>query len=203
MKTIGVILRKLDENNKINYIISNSILEYINYNNINILGIIINENINYEYIKYSINLCDGIILPGGNYIDEKNIKLVKYLYDIDKPTLGICLGMQQMSLAFNGNLLKLENNKHLSNIKYVHKINIKKNTYLFNILKKDTILVNSRHSFKVDNTKLDISAISDDNIIEAVEDKNKKFFIGIQFHPEDIKNDINSKKIIEEFIKKL
>lgn len=203
MKTIGIILRLIEFENKKYYEVTNDLLEYINFENINIIGIIINENISLEYVKSNINICDGIILPGGSNDDEKVIEIIKYLYEIDKPTLGICLGFQQMNLALTGSLYKLCNNNHMSKMKYVHQIYIKKSSKLYNILKKDNILVNSRHLYAVKDTPLNISAISSDGIIEAVEDKNKKFFIGVQYHPESLKNDINSKLLINEFIKNI
>lgn len=43
---------------------------------------------------------------------------------------------------------------------------------------------------------------SEDGIIEAIERKDKKFAVGVQFHPEMIINDSQeAKKIFEEFIK--
>ena len=45
-----------------------------------------------------------------------------------------------------------------------------------------------------------ISARSKDGLIEAVEIKNKKFIIGVQWHPETIfDKDINARKIFEAF----
>lgn len=201
MKTIGVILRKTLLNNKIYYVMTNEILKYLK--DVNILGIIINENIDLKYIKSNINICDGIILPGGSIDDDKTKEIIRYLHEINKPTLGICLGMQQMNLALGGDLSKLHTNNHMSKMKYVHSIFINKASKLYNILKKDNILVNSRHLFEIKNPTIYISAISDDNVIEAIEDKNKKFFIGVQWHPESLKNDINSKLLINEFIKNI
>ena len=38
----------------------------------------------------------------------------------------------------------------------------------------------------IKNTKLDVIAISQDGYIEAIEDPNKKFFLGVQWHPESM-----------------
>ena len=40
-------------------------------------------------------------------------------------------------------------------------------------------------------------------IIEAVEDPNKKFFIGVQWHPESLEEDIYSERLFDTFINSL
>ena len=60
-------------------------------------------------------------------------------------------------------------------------------------------MVNSLHSFAISNTSLDISAYSSDGIIESVESKNRKFFLGVQWHPELLDYEY-SKKIFKYFI---
>lgn len=172
------------------------LIDYLNRYEINVVCIPIFKN-----SKKIIKQCDGVILPGGNEINNDDIKIIKYLYKIDKPTLGICLGMQEMALSLNGQVCKLETNIHNQSSKYVHEIYFNKNSKLFEIIKNDKILVNSRHNYYVIKTNLLITAISNDNIIEALEDPNKKFFIGLQWHPESLKQDLNSQKIFDAFIK--
>jgi len=143
--------------------------------------------------------CDGVILQGGDHYDDYDLKVVKYVYENNIPTFGICLGMQTMAAFFNGDLKYIGNNNHQSDIDYVHVVTIKKDSKLYEILKKDSILVNSRHIEHIQNTTLDVVGNSDDGIIEAVEDKTKKFFIGVQWHPESIMHDIHSQKLFDAF----
>lgn len=86
--------------------------------------------------------------------------------------------------------------------KYVHKVNIQDNTKLKNIVNKDVICVNSKHNYNVSKVNnLVISAYSEDGLIEAVEYKDKKFVIGIQWHPESmIEYDESANKIFDAFI---
>jgi len=48
---------------------------------------------------------------------------------------------------------------------------------------------------------LDCVAYSEDNVLEAIEDKNKKFFMGIQWHPESLMEDTYSRRLFDYFIK--
>ncbi len=66
---------------------------------------------------------------------------------------------------------------------YKHFINIKKDSYLYNIYKEERIKVYSIHTYGVYKVSpnLEIMATSDDNVIEAVKYKNKEI-IGVQFH---------------------
>ena len=182
MHYIGIIGRKND--NKITF--NQEIINVIHKYNCIPIGIIVdfdnNPNIEFNKIKNIIDLCDGLILQGGSDYYDIDILITKYLYENNIPTLGICLGMQTMAMTFNGTMSEIEN--HNSKSKYVHDIKINRNSKLYNIIKKDKIFVNSRHNSYIVNTDLDVSATN--NIIEAIEDKNKKFFIGVQWHPESI-----------------
>jgi len=144
-----------------------------------------------------LNICDGFILQGGDNIDKDNIKIINILQEKNIPLLGICLGMQEMAIANNGTIKDIKNHKNNN----LHKIKIDKYSKLYKIIKKDKIMVNSRHKSAITSTDLSIGSKSNDNIIEEVEDKNHKFFIGIEWHPENLYNkDKNAKKIFKYFI---
>ena len=208
MKKIGIFLRdyKSASGNKL-CAFRSDLLEYIRKYNVEIISIPIdfrnNEYEELEKIIATINTCQGIILPGGAYVHDIDLHLVKYLHEKNIPTLGLCLGMQIMALAFNGDIEILKNNNHQSKEDYVHEIKIKANSKLENIIKEQNIFVNSRHDEHITTTDLQIAAIAPDLTIEAVEDYEKKFFIGVQWHPESLKNDIYAKRIFDAFIKSL
>ena len=151
----------------------------------------------YETALNLIDKCDGIILQGGDNYTDKHLRLVNYLYDENIPTLGICLGMQMMGVLFNGSIGHIDN--HKSNLNYVHEVTINKKSLLYKIVKQDKIMVNSRHKDYLINTDLDIVGNSD--VVEAIESKNRVFFLGVQWHPESmIAYDIVANKILEYFI---
>ena len=189
MKKIGIILHDEVINNKTYKILNTDFIKYLSNYDVVIIGIIYDEETDINKILEQINICDGIIIPGGNIYSDIDKRIARYLYDIDKPTLGICLGMQIMGEALGGKIEILDN------------LRIKKDTKLYYILNAELINVNSRHKYHLVNTNLTVNAYSNDYIIEGIESKDKKFYIGVQYHPESIYYDINSKLLIEEFIK--
>jgi len=152
-------------------------------------------------MKLIVDMCDGMIFQGGDEYFDYDLKVLKYCYDKDMPVLGICLGMQIMACLFDGEMIDIGNMTHKQDEKYVHDVNIDKNSNLYKILGKENISVNSFHKSKIIKTALDIVATSDDGIIEAVEDKSRKFFLGLQWHPERMSHyDELQDKVIETFI---
>ena len=180
MKKIGIISRSQNINDKefigcyINYVkkIKNKAYAFI---------------IPYDSDISILKFVDGIIAPGGDSVSKFDKDVFKYALDNNVPYLGICLGMQVM-----GKLSNIDNH-YLKE----HEIYIKKDTLLYSIYKKNKMIVNSRHHEIVINTNYLVSAISDDNQIEAIEVKNKKFILGVQWHPEDLEDEVIFDNFIE------
>lgn len=192
MKYIGIIGRK--QNDRITY--NKEVIDVIyKYNCIPVcISLKFDNTDEFQNIKPLIDMCDGFILQGGTDFYDIDLSIVKYLYDKNIPTLGICLGMQEMAYLFNGKMGKIES--HHSFNKYVHSIIIDEKSKLFKIIGKNKIFVNSRHHDYIIHTDLNISSYSD--VIESVEDPHKKFFIGVQWHPESLM-DKSSKKLFNYF----
>ena len=156
-----------------------------------------------------LSLCDGFILPGGDTWYRLDEVVIDYAIRKDKPLLAICLGMQALSKMLIGEKRigydnTIKNNtliNHLEpNNNYVHSVIIDKNSKLYSIIGDEEITVNSRHSYHVpelDNTL--VSARSSDGLIEGVELKDKKFIIGVQWHPESNLEEEHSKKLFKAF----
>ena len=156
-----------------------------------------------------LNLCDGFILPGGDTWYRLDEVVIDYAIRRDKPLLAICLGMQALSemlsrekrIAYDNTIKNNTLINHLEpNKDYVHSVIIDKNSKLYSIIGKKEIWVNSRHSYHVpelDNTL--VSARSSDGLIEGVELKDRKFIIGVQWHPESNLEDEHSKKLFKAF----
>lgn len=156
-----------------------------------------------------IKLCNGVILQGGYYSYYYDEFIARYCLENDIPILGICLGMQILaavdyntSRKKNTKLIKSQINHTQYENKYAHEININKNSFLYNIIGKEKIMVNSRHKYCVINlSKASISAKCEDGVVESIEFQNKKFALGVQWHPEDLfETDENMLKIYQTFI---
>lgn len=159
-----------------------------------------------DKIIQQIKLCDGIILQGGINYFTYEVNLAKYLIDKNIPVLGICAGVNCLIKAGGWNFRR-DTNPKIHNNKYdnltAHMVSIKQNSFLYDILKVEKLYVNSVHTRTSTNTGIyEPVAYSEDGLIEAVELKNKKFNLGIQWHPEqfDISN-INN-EIFKRFIDK-
>lgn len=157
-------------------------------------------------INYNLNMCDGVIFPGGIKFTPYDRYLLELIIEKKIPVLGICLGMQMMS-CYNEEVI-LENNETLINHNQnddnllTHKVLINKNSKLYQIIGKEEIMVNSFHNKHVsDNNIYETTVLSEDGIIEGIEYSTDTFNIGVQWHPEiSYEFDDSSKNIIDAFI---
>ena len=156
-----------------------------------------------EMIIEQLRKCDGILMPGGFKANKFDRFISEYATENDIPLLGICLGMQIMA-NYKKEQFWVEKNEtvinHNSEIELYHDVTLDKESKLFSIIEKERFKVRSRHNYHVlPNDYYDVSALSDDNIIEAIERKDRKFNIGVQWHPEDM-DDETSDRLFTEFI---
>lgn len=152
-----------------------------------------------------IDMCDGIILEGGLSSASYEYEVAKYAIENDIPLLGICAGFNNIIRAMNGKVFQEKDNirHNREDGKIAHKNIIKENTMLFEILKRREVEVNSLHTFfaKDENiNNLEICAYSDDGYVEGVELKDKKFCLGVKWHPELMLNNENMNNIFKRFI---
>ena len=137
--------------------------------------------------------------------DAYELALARRAYERDLPTLGICRGIQTMAVALGGSLhLDIPNHKQsLPRPEPSHEIAIAPDSRLARLMDTtgadnaadgtDMIggavlsdRVNSFHHQAVDRVPdgFVVTARSPDSIIEAIESPNRRFYVGVQWHPE-------------------
>ena len=168
-----------------------------------------------EDIGRYLDIVNGIIFTGGEdvsaqYFKEEPIKevtevsrdrditemaLFEKAYEKGIPIMGVCRGMQLINIALGGSLYQdiyvqvpnvFGNNNKISLKEGFHTINISKDSLVYEIFNKESLLVNSLHhqACKELGRNLKVAAQAKDGIIEAIESTNEKFVLGLQFHPE-------------------
>ena len=148
--------------------------------------------------------------------DALEIGLFQKALEADMPVFGICRGIQIMSVAMRGSL-----HQHIPDISNLpqalphkiagddsrHEIEITDGSLLHGLIGKSVSTVNSSHHQAVDvvGEELVVTARSPaDGIIEAIEHPDKRFMLGVQYHPERMCKksgmDEHAAKLFEAFI---
>lgn len=171
-----------------------------------------------KVILDTLEMCDGLLLPGGNRVLASGLEVVDYFYNKNKPILGICLGMQTIAM-YSVNKDREDSKRIIkpidngvnhwpvelyreNNDELVHKIKIDRDSKLFEIFNKEEMMVNSVHKCTITEVGNDfrVSAYSEDGLIEGIEYiKDDKYIIGVQFHPEVLPQ---YNEIFKEFVER-
>jgi putative glutamine amidotransferase len=143
-----------------------------------------------------------------------DITITKSFLDRDIPIFGICLGEQLLAVMHGGALIQhIENDvpdalDHYieDRLKPAHEIKIKEGSLLHSIVGTTTMEVNSHHhqAVKDETAQFVVSARSVDGVVEAIEVPNKKFCLGVQWHPEHLTHpsELNIFKVFIEACRK-
>lgn len=157
-------------------------------------------------LLFFVDQCDGIILQGGVSSHNYEEFVAKYCYKKDIPLLGICAGYNNIIRGLGGVASKIDNEDihDRPDLKYAHSCEIIDcNSLYYSIMQTNHFDVNSIHTYV--GTKipkcLSVVAMSNDKQVEVVEAKDKKFYIGVKYHPE-LLVDIDEKQnnIFKKFI---
>ncbi|MBX8642291.1 MAG: gamma-glutamyl-gamma-aminobutyrate hydrolase family protein [Thermoplasmata archaeon] len=183
--------------------------------------------------------CDGILLPGGGDIDpslygdkpdgtemssveaerdrtEREIVLNPEF--AEKPVLGICRGIQALSVFLGGKLIQdipayqksASSNRTLNHrqkehrSQFSHYITINEGSRLYSIFGTGSRMVNSLHhqSVKTPPPGWNVTAFSDDGIVEAMELPGNVFKVAVQWHPEELIGHCEmDMKLFESFVR--
>jgi putative glutamine amidotransferase len=133
--------------------------------------------------------------------DALEIELVKTCLQTGLPVLGICRGIQVINVALGGTLFQdlpidssgeTEHMGSLDESSTFHSIEIIKGTRLQEIIGTTSLMVNTTHhqAIKDPAPGVVVNAVcSEDGVIEGVEAGGEWFAIGVQWHPERMKDE--------------
>jgi putative glutamine amidotransferase len=147
--------------------------------------------------SHFLTICDGFIFSGGDdpameywgieththaipvSIERQTFELSLLTHlqkHLEVPVLGVCLGMQWMGLLAGGTL-----NQHLEE---PFATNHKESSHLISGLIGEGVVHSHHHQAMSSVGSLDVVATAEDGVIEAVQDPNHHWYIGVQWHPE-------------------
>ncbi len=147
--------------------------------------------------------------------DAQSLALIRGIRALDKPLFGVCRGMQDINIALGGSLFQAihdepglndhrEDQSAALEVQYgpAHEVSITAGGLLQKILGQNRLSVNSLHSQGVNRLAedLQVEAMADDGLVEAVSIKGMKFGLGVQWHPEwKVLDNPEQKRIFEAF----
>lgn len=183
-----------------------------------------------ENVEEVLDSLDAVLLAGGHDCDptvygeephasvhlvdarrqQNDLALARLAHARGIPTLGICLGMQMMNVARGGSLIQdiasqcEESLEHASDPanRIRHDVYVDEGTRLAEIIGSGLKNVNSSHHQAIRETGegLRVTAHAPDGIIEGVEDASHPFYIGVQWHPEDMNGEEAASKLFARFV---
>jgi len=157
-------------------------------------------NVDFDYIK-EFNP-KGLILSGGpdRVTNTHSARVDPKVFELDIPILGICYGMQTMSVQLGGDAKSAI--KHEYGFAKVD-VEYSASKLLGNLLKEKndkSLDVWMSHGIEVSRIPdgFELVASSGNCAIAAIENSEKNFF-GLQFHPE-VTHTVEGKEILERFV---
>jgi len=126
--------------------------------------------------------------------DEAEMLLLRAALERDLPLLGICRGLQLMAVAYGGRLhqhlpdvLGHTGHRPTSGPKFgEHPVRLVAGTMCHKILGDEVIVNSFHHQGIADAGGLTAAGwCVEDELLEAAEDPNRTFAMGVQWHPED------------------
>lgn len=184
---------------------------------------------------YYVALCDGLMLTGGDdartdtfgvplHPQARCIAPQRQAFELalldalakkpQKPALGVCLGMQLMSLHAGGKMnqhlpdtLPAAVEQHQNNHRHGIRVSVASEALLASPGAAkvsgdfaDETIVSSHHQAVVSAGALRVIAASHDGVIEAVDDPSRAFYLGVQWHPERCSDGVFNLELIRRFV---
>ena len=149
-------------------------------------------------------------------INETRDQMETYLFreaviNQRKPALGICRGLQLFNVMLGGSLyqdIPAEYSKEINHYAgppydvHVHPVRILPESPLGKLMGSERLDVNSNHHQGINKLakELEIMALADDGVVEAVYMPERPYVWAVQWHPELLPNDEASKILFASFV---
>ncbi|MFF5080962.1 gamma-glutamyl-gamma-aminobutyrate hydrolase family protein [Actinoplanes sp. NPDC000266] len=157
---------------------------------------------------------DGLVLAGGPDLgprmygqdpgphtvvrperDTAELRLVRAALEKDMPVLGICRGMQLLTVAAGGTLhqhlpdvLGHEKHRPAPGVYGEHDARFEPGSRIEALMGDDLAIRCFHHQGVADPGTLTVTGRAEDGLPEAVEDPGRRFVLGVQWHPEVVRD---------------
>jgi putative glutamine amidotransferase len=157
---------------------------------------------------------DGLVLSGGADLgadlygaepepltdtrpdrDTAEMLLARAALAADLPILGVCRGMQVLAVAAGGRLhqhlpdvLGHEKHRPAPGVYGMHEAKFTPGSRIASLMGDDVEINCYHHQGVADPGTLTVTGHADDGLPEAVEDPRRRFVLGVQWHPEVVRD---------------
>jgi len=152
-----------------------------------------------------VDMCDGLVLQGGLVSCKYEIEAAKRALKLNIPIIGICAGFNNILRALGTDVIQDKTQSHnFYDVNYRHNVTFVKDTVMYEIVGKEKMQVNSIHEMLAKKEDVEafvrISSYSDDGLVESFEVPNKKFVVGIKWHPELMMEEEATQRLFKRFV---
>lgn len=160
--------------------------------------------------KIDVNLLDGLVFSGGTHVhperygqepeikarydnrrDTTDMALLEQAEQLGLPVLGICRGAQLINIYRKGSLCQnvtplRVNTRHRPLLLPLQTVRVVKDSRMGNIMRSPSIGANRIHSQTIKQLghKLRVVAVDNDLFVQAIENTEGQWLMGVQWHPE-------------------
>lgn len=136
--------------------------------------------------------------------DRLELSVLEHAREHDLPVLGICRGAQLINLAEGGTLLRdintlYDERPQLYTVLPRREVEVAEGSRLHAIVGRASLLVNSlhHHAVREPGRGLRIVASEPSGVAQAIEHTSRRFWIGVQWHPEYLPQQESHQRIFE------
>jgi putative glutamine amidotransferase len=179
-----------------------------------------------DSVDETLAVLDGIVFSGGSDLDpavydaerhdktdeareerdRAELALLGAALERDMPVLAVCRGSQVLNVARGGDLVQHlpevlghERHRHMEGVWSEHDVRIEPGSRVGEMLGEHTPVKSHHHQgYGRIGKGLRVAAWADDGTVEALEDPEKRFAIGVLWHPEEGKDMALFAALVEE-----